>query len=72
MTTITADYGVLATGAKQRTAEWGLGLRNAWSRYRAYRTTLEELRSLTEKQLGDAGLRRDALKATARAAVDGK
>jgi uncharacterized protein YjiS (DUF1127 family) len=37
--------------------------------YRAYRTTLAELHSLTEAQLRDLGMRPDALRAIAREAA---
>ena len=47
-------------------------LRRAWDDNRAYRATLAELKRLTDRQLSDAGLRRDALKRTANEAVYGR
>jgi uncharacterized protein YjiS (DUF1127 family) len=44
-------------------------MRRAWAEHRAYRTTLAELRALTEDQLRDLGLRRDALRSIAREAA---
>ena len=34
------------------------GLSQAWERFRAYRATLADLRSLTDRQLADVGLTR--------------
>ena len=72
MTTATAaksPAGFLVTGVERNT---GTGsLRRAWADYRAYRATLGELGSLTDRQLGDLGLTRGELRATARRAVYG-
>jgi uncharacterized protein YjiS (DUF1127 family) len=57
------------TAARPGTAT---GLRGAWTSfraYRAYRSTLAELASLSDRELADLGLRRDALKRTAREAA---
>jgi uncharacterized protein YjiS (DUF1127 family) len=44
-------------------------LSRALAEYRTYRTTLAELDGLTEAQLRDLGMRRDALRAIAREAA---
>lgn len=51
------------------TPAWAARMRRAWAEHRAYRTTLAELRALTEDQLRDLGLRRDALRSIAREAA---
>jgi uncharacterized protein YjiS (DUF1127 family) len=71
MTATTASKpGILVAGA-ERTGTWTAGLGKAWSNYLAYRATLAELQDLTDKQLRDIGLGRDALKRIAREAVYG-
>lgn len=47
------------------------GLARLWASHKTYRATLAELRALTERQLGDIGLTRHALKMTARRAAYG-
>ena len=74
MTTATAaksPAGFLVTGVERNTGTARPGLRRAWADYRAYRATLGELGSLTDRQLGDLGLTRGELRATARRAVYG-
>ena len=71
MTTTSAarhETGFVASGAKPN---WTAGLRRAWTDYRAYRATLAELSALTDKELGDIGMRRETLRRTAREAVYG-
>lgn len=58
-------------GSEPRIDAGSSGLGRAWFEYRAYRQTLGALRDLTNKQLGDIGMTRDALKTAARAAVYG-
>jgi uncharacterized protein YjiS (DUF1127 family) len=60
---------VLAAGTEQRIENASARLRQAWERFQAYRTTIAELRALTDRQLGDVGLTRATLKETARRAV---
>jgi uncharacterized protein YjiS (DUF1127 family) len=74
MTTATAaksPAGFLVTGAERDTGTLTGRLRRAWADYRAYRATLGELGSLTDRQLGDLGLSRGELRATARRAAYG-
>ena len=75
MTTANAAHNasqVLAAGAEQMTDTVSARLSQAWARYHAYRATLADLRSLTDRQLGDVGLTRGMLKETARRAVYGR
>lgn len=44
---------------------------SAWTKYRAYRRTLSELRALPARGLRDIDISRDALKSIARRAVYG-
>jgi uncharacterized protein YjiS (DUF1127 family) len=44
---------------------------SAWTKYRAYRRTLSELRALPVRSLRDIAVPRDALKSIARRAVYG-
>lgn len=74
MTTATAaksPAGILVAGVERNTGTARTSLRRAWADYRAYRATLGELESLTERQLDDLGLTRGDLRATARRAVYG-
>jgi uncharacterized protein YjiS (DUF1127 family) len=74
MTTATAaksSAGFLVAGVERDTGTLAGNLRRAWADYRAYRATLGELGSLTDRQLGDLGLTRGELQATARRAVYG-
>jgi uncharacterized protein YjiS (DUF1127 family) len=50
-------------------ASWTRRVRRALGEYRAYRTTLVELQGLSEDQLRDVGMSRDALPRIARAAA---
>lgn len=75
MTTAHAAYTarqVLAAGTEQDKNTVSARLSQAWEKFQAYRTTLADLRALTDRQLGDVGLTRDTLKATAHRAVYGK
>ena len=63
---------VLAAGAEQRIDTVSARLSQAWGKFQAYRATLADLRSLTDRQLGDVGLTRATLKETARRAVYGR
>ena len=65
----TSGAGFLLAGAERPTFLEKLG--RAWSDYMAYRRTLDSLQGLTNKQLGDVGMRRDSLDRIARAAVYG-
>ena len=58
-------------GAERSTGAWTDRLSSAWADYRAYRTTLAELRDLNDRQLSDLGMRRSGLKRIAREAVYG-
>jgi uncharacterized protein YjiS (DUF1127 family) len=74
MTTATAaksPAGFLVAGVERNTGTARASLRRAWADYRAYRATLGELGSLTDRQLGDLGLTRGEIGATARRAVYG-
>ncbi len=64
-----ADF--LVDGAERSRGTEPGGLRRAWADYRAYRATLAELNTLTDRQLGDLGMTRDSLKGTVRRAVYG-
>jgi uncharacterized protein YjiS (DUF1127 family) len=67
----TSGAGLLA-GAERTTRTVFDALRAGWADYRAYHATLAELRGLTDKQLSDAGFRRDALERIALEAVYGR
>lgn len=41
------------------------GLRDKWSRYKVYRDMLDELRSLSERDLADLGIHRSQINAIA-------
>jgi uncharacterized protein YjiS (DUF1127 family) len=64
--------GFLAAGAEPTSHTFAEGLRRAWTDFGAYRSTLAELKDLSNKQLSDAGLGRDALQRIAREAVYGR
>lgn len=64
--------GVLATGSERNLGIRRDGLRQAWERYRAYRTSVAELAALTDRQLADAGIARATIREQVRAAVYGK
>jgi uncharacterized protein YjiS (DUF1127 family) len=64
--------GSLVAGAERTARTFAETLRRAWTDYCAYHATLAELRDLTNKQLSDAGLRRDALDRIAFEAVYGR
>lgn len=68
----TSAAGILTNGAERRTPTPLAIVAQAWDDYRAYRATLGELRALSDKQLGDLGFRRDALRQVAAEAVYGK
>jgi len=71
MTTATMarlDAGIL-TGSERNLGTRKGSLREAWDKYRAYRSTLAELKDLTDRQLADVGTSRAALKQLARRAV---
>jgi uncharacterized protein YjiS (DUF1127 family) len=75
MTTATATHpsaGVLVPGSERNLGAHGESLRVAWTKYRAYRRTLAELRDLTDKQLLDVGTDRASMKQFARKAIYGK
>jgi uncharacterized protein YjiS (DUF1127 family) len=71
MTTTTASKPDILVPGAERTGSWTAGLGRALSNYLAYRATRAELSGLTDKQLADIGLSRDALKRVAREAVKG-
>ena len=62
---------VLAAGAEQRNDTAAARVSRVWERFRTYRATLADLRSLTDRQLADVGLTRGKIKETARRAVYG-
>ena len=62
---------VLAAGAEHRNDIAAARVGLAWERFRTYRATLADLRSLTDRQLADVGLTRGKVKETARRAVYG-
>lgn len=63
---------VLAAGAEQKIVTVSARVSQAWERFQAYRATLADVRSLTDRQLDDVGLTRATLKETARRAVYGQ
>ena len=67
-----SDAGSLVAGAERTARTFAETLRRAWTDYWAYRATIAELQGLTNRQLSDAGLRRDALDRTALEAVYGR
>ena len=69
--TIAASPRALVAGAEQSTGTWTGRLGRTWADYRAYRTTLAELRDLNDRQLSDLGMDRNGLKRIACAAVYG-
>jgi uncharacterized protein YjiS (DUF1127 family) len=66
-----SDAGSIVAGVERTTISFAQALRGAWNDYRAYRATLSELKALTNKQLSDAGMRRDMLDRIALEAVYG-
>ena len=71
MTTATlarSDAGILAGAERNLETRTG-SLRAAWKNFRDYRSTLAELQDLTDRQLADVGMERDALKQVARRAI---
>ena len=72
----TASIARSDAGSIDAGAEWTVGgvakaLGRGFKDYLAYHATLAELRSLTNKQLSDAGMSRDALERIALKAVYG-
>jgi uncharacterized protein YjiS (DUF1127 family) len=63
--------GVLATGSERTLGARQDGLREAWEKYRSYRATVAELKSLTDRQLADMGIARASIRAHVRAAIYG-
>jgi uncharacterized protein YjiS (DUF1127 family) len=63
--------GVLVPGSERNLGANGESLRAAWTKYRAYRRTLAQLRDLTERQLQDVGTDRASMKSFARKAIYG-
>jgi uncharacterized protein YjiS (DUF1127 family) len=74
MTAIAAQSAArpLGAGAERIAGRFAETLWRAWHDRRAYRTTLAELKHLTNRQLSDIGLGRDALDRTACEAVYGR
>jgi uncharacterized protein YjiS (DUF1127 family) len=70
-TTATSHPGILVAGAERSTGTWTARLGAAWESYLTYRTTLAELRDLTDRQLSDLGMHRGELKRIAHEAVYG-
>ena len=66
----TSGTGSLLSGSERGTGTLDT-LRQAWGRWRSYRTTLEELGSLTDRQLGDLGMTRTTLRSFAHGTVYG-
>ena len=64
--------GVLATGAERTLGNGLVGLRAAWDKYRAFRASVAELDALTDRQLADVGIAREAIGPHVRTAVYGK
>ena len=64
-------YPAATVGSPAEPRLTGLAARvsRAWGENRAYRTTLAELGKLTDNQLRDLGMRRDALRTIAREAA---
>jgi uncharacterized protein YjiS (DUF1127 family) len=52
--------------------EWIEGIRDAWHRRRVYTAVLDELQSLTDRELEDVGIARFAIRDVAREAAYGK
>jgi uncharacterized protein YjiS (DUF1127 family) len=72
MTTATATRagaGILVPGSERNLGTTIESIRNAWTKHRAYRSTLAELRDLSDRQLNDIGTSRDQLKRFAREAI---
>ena len=73
MTTYTARFGqTVLTGHDAAPSRWAAGLREFWTRYRAYRETVAQLEALSDRELADIGMERLALRRIARAATLGK
>lgn len=62
---------VLAAGTERIKHTVSAKLGQAWERFQAYRATLADLRALSDRQLGDAGLTRGMLEETAHRAAYG-
>lgn len=71
MTTATAarPTGALSAGSERKTGTTYTSLRRALTEYREYLDTLDELRSLSDRQLTDLGMVRGDLKRVAWAAA---
>lgn len=70
-TTAQSHAGSLLAGAEQTAGTFAERIRASWKTFRAYRATLSELGALTDRQLADTGLSREALRQTARNAAHG-
>jgi uncharacterized protein YjiS (DUF1127 family) len=72
MTATTATSArALVAGAERSIGTSTERLGRAWADYRAYRTTLAELRELSDRQLSDLGMDRHGLKRIAHEAIYG-
>jgi uncharacterized protein YjiS (DUF1127 family) len=74
MTTASAaksDTGFLVAGVERSAGSLLGNARKAFATWRAYRATLGELETLTDRQLSDRGMTRATLPGTARQAVYG-
>ena len=60
-------HGTLTT--TDETGSWLSRIRKSFADYRLYRRTMEELESLSDRELNDLGLSRIALRDVARQAV---
>ena len=66
-----ANTGIARAPAASRIAAAAAAIRDAYARYKTYRTTVNELESLTSRELADLGLHRSMIKSTAMEAAYG-
>jgi len=66
-----SDAGSLVAGVEHSAGSLAERVRQALRNYWAYRATLAELRTLTDRQLSDVGMTRAALPGTARGSIYG-
>lgn len=71
LTGVISPSGVYADCKERREGSWSRRLRDVWTRHRAYRALVAELRRLPDLQLEDLGLDRTTFAPDARAAIYG-
>lgn len=67
-----AGAGYLVAGSERDPRGFAQRLRDAWAKYLTFRSTLAELRDLSDRQLLDIGIRRTMVKSFAIEAIYAK